>query len=110
MKGIKIGLAVVLAAAITCLAVYLAPSKTVDFSGEVTAVSYADGWAVLTVVLDFSDAHTVYTVPTDRRTRVFHRCREDGRITAEEIRVGDKVGGNYRWHTSGNAARYIQVE
>ncbi len=108
MKAVKIGLCLATIAAIVCLGLYLAPSKTVDFSGEVTAVSHEGDRVVLTVTLDFSDIPVVYTVPADGRTRTFYYERDD-KITPEEIRVGDRVSGNYRWRKSGNAARYIQV-
>ena len=81
------------------------PPKTLDFRGTVTEIEAAEHGVVFHVSL--FDAS--YTVLANSKTKVSYCCDEDPEMSLSDIKVGDKIEGDYRLFSK-NTAKKITVE
>lgn len=103
-KRVLIGIGIALVAVVLVQGIVLSiPSKTVDFSGEVTEIT-ADGDTYTLRIAEGSIA--TYVVVADARTKVYDG---DSRVSLDAIQIGDHVSGNYRLWTKNHTAKTIKI-
>ena len=91
---------------ISFFAIYkVIPPKTLDFRGTVTEIEVAEHGVVFHVSL--FDAS--YTVLANSKTKVSYCCDGDPEMSLSDIKVGDKIEGDYRLFSK-NTAKKITVE
>lgn len=108
MKKVLKIIGILLYCAIMICGIYLScQSKTVDFSGRIVQIREEDRYTVLSVDNAFSVS---YIVVADHRTKVRHLHKEEGEITLEKLKIGDKIQGNYKkWSSKDYYAKLIEV-
>lgn len=82
------------------------PSKTLDFRGTITEIETADK----DFVFHISTAETTYIVVANNKTKVSYYHKDDIDVSLNDLKVGDRIEGNYRWLTKNNIAKFITVE
>ncbi len=97
-KSMKfLGIAVVALVAIMAVVMLLDKEDTLDFRGDVTNISKNGN--NITYTIEMEDIETKYTVIADEKTKVSN-CHGDDHhkheMKAEDIKVGDRIEGNYR--------------
>ena len=94
MKKIFTILGVIALVGIIVLGIIISlPSPTVDFSGRVVSIEEKGG---CTVFLVEGIESVRYTVRADSNTKVGYCHKDDGKISLEEIEIGDMILGNYK--------------
>ncbi len=89
------------------IGIYVAlPSKTLDFHGTITEIETTDNETVFRI----SAAETSYIVVANNKTKVSYCHKDDPDISLKDLKVGDNIGGNYRWLSKNNIAKFITVD
>ena len=84
------------------------PSKTLDFSGTVTAIEHSAN--EVTFYISTPSIRSSYMVVADNKTKIKPCHKDDHDIELSDIKVGDTIDGNYRWLTKNNTTKFITVE
>ncbi len=115
-KALKI-IGILLWCAIMIYGIYLScQDNFMDFGGTITQISESDGYTILTVDAGYNIIEDdevfpfTYTVIADGRTNVRNYHKEDGDITLSELKIGDKIQGDYKKLSSrDHYAKLIEV-
>lgn len=106
-KALKI-IGIVLCCIIMICGIYLScRDNTKDFSGTITQISNEDEYTVLMIDDAFNNS---YIILANLQTKIRHVYKEDGDITLSELKIGDKIQGDYKKLSSkDNCAKLIEV-
>ena len=94
-------------ATIIFVGIYLSiPSKTLDFRGTITDIETTDTGFVFQLS---SSIGATYIVIADHQTDVLPCHQDDPGIELADIRVGDRIEGDYRRLSNDFKAKFITV-